>query len=170
VPPLALQQRRVDGRPVQGRAPADLVHVGEAEELERGLVEHRGDEDERETGGDPAEHVRQQLAEDNPPGRLAGDARRQDELALPEPERLTTQHARLDRPAGEADDQRHRPRPRMVEEGADHDQERERRDDDEDVGRQVDHVVDKTALVGGEEPEHDRDRHRDHRRRERDEQ
>ena len=83
VPPLALQQRGVVRRPEERRPPADLVGVAEAEELERGLVEDRLDEDEREAGGDAAEHVRHQLDEDDPQRRLAGHPRRQDEVAVP---------------------------------------------------------------------------------------
>ena len=44
----------------------------------------------------------------------------------------------------------HDPRPGLVEEGRDHDQERQGRDDEEDVRHEIDAVVDETPAVGGE--------------------
>ena len=83
VPPRALEQGGVVLRPVERRAPRDLVHVAEPEELEPGGEDDREVEDEQEAGGDPADHVRHDLAEDDPPRPFAGDLRRLDEVAVP---------------------------------------------------------------------------------------
>ena len=80
-PPLVLQHGRVDLRPVQRPAPARGGQVAEPEELETGLGQDRDVEDEHERRGDPADHVRHQLVEDDPPARLARHLRGQDEVA-----------------------------------------------------------------------------------------
>src|SRR5262245_52545281 len=96
----------------RGVPPAHLVRVAEAEELEGRIGEHGVDEEEREAGRDAAEDVRHELTEDDARSRLPGDLGREDEVAVSERERLTAQDPRLDRPAREPDDERHRRRPR----------------------------------------------------------
>ena len=70
-PPLAPEHRRVRLRPVERHAPARRRVVAEAEELEARVDEERDVEDEHPRCGDPADHVRHELAEDDPPRRLA---------------------------------------------------------------------------------------------------
>src|SRR5581483_1028030 len=104
-PPLPLEHARVDGRPVQRDAPARLRAVAEAEELESGGDEDRDVEDEDEGRRDAADHVRQELAEDDARPRLARDLRREHEVAVLEREGLGAQDARLERPERQRDDE-----------------------------------------------------------------
>jgi len=141
-PPLALQHRRVRLRPVEDHPPADVAVVAEPEELQPGVHEQRDVEDEHERRGDAADHVRHQLAEHDAPGRLAGDLRRLHEVAALERQGLSAQDARLERPERQPQDEDHRRHPARFEVARDDDQERDRRNDEEDVGQEVDDLVD----------------------------
>ena len=140
-----------------------MLHVAEPEELEAGGGQDRDVEHEHEARGDPADHVRDQLAEDDAPGGLAGDLRCEHEVAVPQQQRLASEDARLERPEGQREDQDHRQGAAASQVGRDDDQERDRRDDEEDVREEVDDLVDQSARVGGEDAEHRRERRREER-------
>ena len=144
-PPLALQDGGVRLRPVERRAPARRRRVAEPEELEAGVDQQRDVEDEHESRRDPADHVRHQLGEDDPRARLARGPCGRHEVAVLQRQRLAPQDARLERPEHDGEDDDHRSHPARVQVAREDDQERNRRDDEEDVGQEVDALVPQAA-------------------------
>ena len=97
---------------------------------------HREDDRADEAGGDDRGQVRQDLEDDDPPGRLAGRPGRLDVVAAAQRQRLRAQHPGAPRPRGEADHQRDRSRsPAFGKDDGDDDDQRQRRDHQEDVGQ-----------------------------------
>ncbi len=156
-PPLALQYARVDRRPVERDAPARLLQVAEAKELEARGDEDRDVEDEHERRRDAADHVGQELAEDDAPRRLSGHLRREDEVAVLQGQSLGAQDPSLERPQREPDHEGHRQQAALVQERGDVDEQRNRRNDEEDVRDETQDVVDEAADVRGEEAERGRE-------------
>src|SRR5439155_2966121 len=163
-PPLPLEHRRVRLRPVEGDAPARLRHVAEAEELEPGVGEQSDVEDEDERRGDPADHVRHQLAEDDPRRRLAGRLRGENEVPALQRQRLTAQDPGLERPEDEREDDGHRPHATALQVPRGDDEERNRRNREEDVRQEVHDLVDEPTGVRGGDSEDRRDARGDHTR------
>ena len=104
--------------------------VAEPEELEARIRQQRDVEDEHEAGGDPADHVRHQLAEDDARRRLPRGLRGEDEVAALQRQRLPAQDPGLERPEDEREDDGHRRHPAALQVPRGDDEERNRRDGD----------------------------------------
>jgi len=85
---------------------------------------------------------------------LRDDARRLHEVPVLKRQRLPAQDARLERPQRQAEDEDHRRHAARLQVGRDDDEQRDCRDDEEDVRQEVDRLVDEAARVGGEDAEH----------------
>ena len=123
----------------------DLRRVAEPEELEPRVDEQRDVEDEHERRGDPADHVRHQLREDDPSRRLPAT------FAASTKSRFFSDSAWLRRIRAsnaqsiEGEDDDHHAHAALVEVAGDDDQQRDRGDDEEDVRQEVDELVEEAA-------------------------
>src|SRR5207247_7673848 len=104
-PPVPVLGGRLALRPEQDRAPAPVRSVDQAEKRQCRVGADAVDDGEKEGRGDDGYQNGHDLEADDPPAALADDARRVDEVPVPERQRLDPEHPGAPRPAGDADDQ-----------------------------------------------------------------
>src|SRR5205807_2330544 len=105
------RQRLVVLGPVQHRAPADLVDVAEADELQPGGRQHGVERGPEEVRHDQRGHRGDELEQDDEQAALAAHPGRLQELAVAQRERLGAQLAGAEGPAGHRDDDHQRRHP-----------------------------------------------------------
>ena len=141
VPPGADDDRRGILRIVEHGAPGDVERIAEAEIFERGLRDDGVDDRADDVDADQRHQVGQDLDEDDAPARLADHARRHDELAVAQRQRLRAGHARAPRPGGQRDDRHDGERPDRAGEGGKQDQQRNVGYDQHRVGEEIERGI-----------------------------
>src|SRR5579884_3482387 len=143
------QQRfRILG-PVKHGAPAQVVGIAQADELQTGRCEHSIQRRAQEYGDDEADHVGEYFPEDDVSGVLPADARRFQEVTVTEREGLRSDLTSAIRPPRNGNHGDQDPHPSALGVLGDDDHQREYRDHQEDVGDRGEHPVDRTAEIGG---------------------
>ena len=144
----------------QHRAPAPVLGVDQPQEGQRGVGAHPVEHGEQERGRHDGQQVGQDLVRDHPPAALADDAGRVHVVAGSQRQGLGAQHPGSPRPAGDRDDQADQ---HVVggaggrQEAEDHDEQRQRRHDQEEVGQHGQELVRPPAVqVPGADPDHHR--------------
>src|ERR1700734_1491137 len=135
--------------PVQHRAPAHHLGVAEPDELQAGGDQHRVQRVGQEGGHQQRGHRGDDLYRDDVQRALAPYPRGLEEFPVAQRAGLGAQLARGVGPRDADDDRDHHSGAGPVQVAGDDDQQRERRDDQQHVGDQVQHAVPGPAEVGG---------------------
>src|SRR5580704_3558018 len=135
--------------PVQHRAPAHHLGVAEPDELQAGGEQHRVQRVGQEGGHQQRGHRGDDLYGDDVQRALAPHPRGLEEFPVAQRAGLGAQLARGVGPRDADDDRDHHSGAGPVQVAGDDDQQRERRDDQQHVGDQVQHAVPGPAEVGG---------------------
>ena len=117
-------------------APGHLAAIPQPQELEPGGGRNCVDGRPEEAGYDQRDHVGKNLDEDDVGARLTPDPGSLEVRPRAKRQPLGSQLACPERPAGHDEDRDDRHRAAALEVGGQDDQERQRRDDQEDVGEQ----------------------------------
>src|SRR5215218_1393262 len=152
-PRLPGVERGVGLRPVQHRSPAQRAVVPKSDELQPGRREHRVEGAAEEVREDQRRHGRQHLEHDDVGPPLPSDAGGLEEVPVPQRERLGAQLPGAVGPAGDHQDADHHRQAALPGVRRDHDDQRERRDDEEDVRDRRERAVGEPAQVGRRHPD-----------------
>ena len=113
--------------PVKHRSPCHLIDVAEPQELEAGFGQHGVKGGTEEVGDEDAEHVGDNMAENDAPAAFTRHPRRLDEGPVPQRNGLRSQHPGAPRPAREGEDEHYDRQASLGQVGRDDDQEDEAR-------------------------------------------
>jgi hypothetical protein len=120
--------------PVEHRPPGDGAGIAEPDELQARFGEHGKQRSAEEIRHHNPEHVRHDVREDDVPAAFTRDSGGLHEGAVPQGDRLRSQHPSAPGPAGDGDhtdEHEHAPAPQVSRED---DQQRKRGKNEEDVG------------------------------------